>query len=388
MLRYANEACAATACVRRVASHRTLPRDARTSVNLSKPHPFLCELLKMTTLVRAAVLTKYFGVAQQVGLNPQPLLRRLGLTQSMLENPEQLIAADTAVTLLEESARESGCGTFGLLMAEARQMSDFGPVSLLLNHQPTLREALQTTVHYRHLLNEALALFIEEVGKTVIVREEVVTDKAIPVRQATDLALGALFRLCSGLLGRNWHPLSVNFTYQAEGDPQVYRRLFGCKLDFGSEFNGFIFAAVDLDKPNPLADPLMARHAERYIESLPGVSEHSLVLDVRKAIYILLPMGRATIEQVAQAQSINLRTLQRRLEDEQVTFSELINDVRRDLVLRYMGNPRYSLGRIAELLGYSVPSSFTRWFAAQFGMPPAAWRQQWRKKGDGAETRE
>ena len=88
MLRYANEACAATACVRRVASHRTLPRDARTSVNLSKPHPFLCELLNMTTLVRAAVLTKYFGVAQQVGLNPQPLLRRLGLTQSIRAKEE------------------------------------------------------------------------------------------------------------------------------------------------------------------------------------------------------------------------------------------------------------------------------------------------------------
>ncbi|MBF7729026.1 AraC family transcriptional regulator [Pseudomonas sp. N040] len=342
----------------------------------------------MTTLVRAAVLTKYFGVARQVGLNPQPLLRRLGLTQAMLENPDQLLAADTAVTLLEESARESGCSTFGLRMAEARQMADFGPVSLLLNHQRTLREALQTTVQYRHLLNEALALFIEEVGKTVIVREEVVTDRPIPARQATDLALGALFRLCSGLLGQNWHPLSVNFTYEAVPDQQDYRRLFGCKLEFGSEFNGFIFSAIDLDKPNPLADPVMARHAERFIDSLPGVSEHSLVLDVRKAIYILLPMGRATIEQVAQAQGINLRTLQRRLEEEGVTFSELINEVRRDLVLRYMGNPRYSLGRIAELLGYSVPSSFTRWFTTQFGLAPAAWRQEWRKRGSSVEGRE
>jgi AraC-like DNA-binding protein len=334
----------------------------------------------MTTLVRAAVLGKYFEVARAFGLNPQPLLRRYGLTPAMLENPDQLIAADLAVTLLEDSARESGCCTFGLHMAEARQMADFGPVSLLLSHQRTLRDALQTTVHYRHLLNEALALFIEEVGQTVIVREEVVTDRPIPARQATDLALGALFRLCSSLLGQKWQPLSVNFTCQAPPDQQFHRRLFGCKLEFGSEFNGFVFSAVDLDKPNPLADPVMARHAERFIEGMPGFSEHSLVLDVRKAIYILLPMGRATIEQVAQAQAINLRTLQRRLEQEGVTFSGLINEVRRDLVLRYMGNPRYSLGRIAELLGYSVPSSFTRWFITQFGMAPAAWRQQWRKE--------
>lgn len=330
----------------------------------------------MTTLIRAAALTKYLVVAQNVGLNPQVVLRRFGLSQSMLDNPEQQIPADTAVALLEESARESSCSTFGLRMAEARTMADFGPVSLLLSHQRTLRAALMTTVQYRHLLNEALALFIEEVGKSVIVREEIVTDQPMPARQATELALGALFRLCSSLLGQRWHPLSVNFTYAAPDDQQVYRRLFGCRLEFGSEFNGFVFAAADLDAPNPLADPVMAGYAERFIDSLPGVSEHSLILDVRKAIYLLLPMGRASIEQVAQSQGVNLRTLQRRLDDESVTFSELINEVRRDLVRRYMENPRYSLGRIAELLGYSMPSSFTRWFTSQFGMAPAAWRKK------------
>jgi AraC-like DNA-binding protein len=40
-----------------------------------------------------------------------------------------------------------------------------------------------------------------------------------------------------------------------------------------------------------------------------------------------------------------------------------------------MQNPGYSMARIAGLLGYSVPSSFTRWFAAEFGATPATWRQ-------------
>jgi AraC-like DNA-binding protein len=198
-------------------------------------------------------------------------------------------------------------------------------------------------------------------------------------RQATELALGALFRLCSSLLGQRWHPLSVNFAYPPPEDQLVYRRMFGCKLEFGSEFNGFVFTAEELDAPNPMADPVMAGYAERFVDSLLDDREHSHVLDVRKAIYLLLPMGRATIEQVAQSQGINLRTLQRRLEDEGVTFSQLVNEVRRDLVRRYMANSRYSLGRVAEMLGYSVPSSFTRWFTSQFGMAPAVWRQKYKK---------
>ena len=49
-------------------------------------------------------------------------------------------------------------------------------------------------------------------------------------------------------------------------------------------------------------------------------------------------------------------------------------DVRRDLVQRYMGNSQYTLRRISELLGYSMLSSFSRWFSAEFGVAPVIWR--------------
>ncbi|MCY1417792.1 HTH-type transcriptional regulator VirS [compost metagenome] len=125
---------------------------------------------------------------------------------------------------------------------------------------------------------------------------------------------------------------------------------------------------------NPHADPAMARYAQRYLDSLQGDQGPSLLFDVRKAVYLLLPMGRATIEQIAQTQGMNVRTLQRRLKEDNCTFNDVINDVRRDLVVRYLENPNYSLSRIADMLGYSMASSFTRWFIAQFGMPPATWR--------------
>ncbi|MBT8769518.1 AraC family transcriptional regulator [Metapseudomonas boanensis] len=330
----------------------------------------------MTTMVRAAALTNYFEVAQHLGLNPHQQLRQVGLSASLLENPEQRLPTSAVATLLEESAQAANCPNFGLRMAESRQLSDFGAISLLLSHQPSLRNALDTIVQYRHLLNESLALYVDEVGKTVILREEIVTDPPVPIRQGIELAIGVLFRMCSALLGAHWRPLTVNFTHDAPPELQVHRRLFGCKLEFGSEFNGIVCQAADLDKPNPLADPAMAKYAQRFVESLPGATEQSALADVRKAIYLLLPMGRATIEQISQSLGMNVRTLQRRLEDSGVTFSDLINDVRKDLVLRYMENPRYSLSRIADLLGYSVASSFTRWFTSQFGMAPAAWRRE------------
>ncbi|WP_432260942.1 AraC family transcriptional regulator [Cupriavidus sp. TMH.W2] len=328
----------------------------------------------MGTLIRTGVLTNYFKVARQLGLEPQPLLRKLGLSSEMLADPEHWISGSGAVTLLEESARLTQCPTFGLRMADLWQLSDLGVVSVLLTHQRTLRDALGTLIQYRHLMNEFLVIRIEETGKKVIVREDVVADDAGPSMQSIELALGSLSRLCSTLLGTSWHPLGVSFTHDAPPDLRLHRRIFGGKLEFASTFNGLICRAADLDLPNPIADPVMARHAQRLLEGLPGANEPSIVLEVRKAIYLMLPAGRATIEQVAQGLGMNVRTLQRQLEGAGKVFSDMVTGVRRDLVIHYMDNRSYSFGRIAESLGYSTYGSFVRWFAAQFGMTPTQWR--------------
>ncbi|WP_332678394.1 AraC family transcriptional regulator [Brevundimonas sp.] len=332
----------------------------------------------MSTLIRAAGLTNYVNVACQVGLNPRTLLRKVGLSEAALADPDLRVSSSTVVALLEESAHESRCPTFGLRMAEARQLSDFGAMSLLLTHQATLGDALRTTIAYRHLFNEAVAIHLEEVGDTVIVRTEVVTDASASSRQATELALGVLFRMCSALLGSHWRPYSVNFCHAAPPDLQVHRRIFGtaAKIEFNSDFNGFVCSAADLKQKNPTADPVMARYAERFLETLPVPNDLSVLRDARLAIYLFLPMGRATIELVAQAVGLNVRTFQRQLEEAGSTFSDLLTEVRRDLALRYIQNERYPLGRVAELLGYAMPSSFTRWFTAQFGMAPAQWRAE------------
>lgn len=335
----------------------------------------------MTTLVRAAVLTNFLEVARERGLNPVPLIHEAGLRRSMLDDPEQRIPLDAAIQLLESAALASSYPQFGLRMAETRQLSDFGVVSLLISHQRTLRDALTSTIQYRHLLNDALAMQIEDAGPLVIVREEVVATAS--ARQATELAMGVLFRMCGAVLGERWQPHSVNFTHDAPADLSVHKRVFGCRIEFASEFNGIVCAAADLDMPNPTADPAMARYAQRFVESLPYVSEPSVVLDVRKAIYLMLPSGRASSEYVAQGLGLSLRTMQRQLDEAGVSFSQLLNEVRRDLVKRYIENPRYSLVRVSELLGYSTQGSFTRWFISQFGMAPQQWRQRLRPAPQG-----
>ena len=330
----------------------------------------------MAAFVRSAALGNYTEVARRHGLDPGRMIRDAALDPAFLASPDLRIPTASVVALLERSARESRCPTFGLEMAESWRMSDFGAISLLLAHQRTLRDALESTIRYRHLLNDTVSLSIEDADSFVIVRADLVAEAAARSRQSIELAIGVVFRLFRALLGPQWRPRRVQFAHAAPAEMSVHRRIFGAGIAFGGDFNGIVCDAADFDRPNPSSDATMALHAQRFVESLPGARAPGEAEDVRRSIYQLLPHGRATIEQVARALGTNPRMLQRRLDACGETFSGLLNATRRELVMRYLENPAYSLTQIAALLGYGFPSSFTRWFAGEFGTSPARWRAQ------------
>ena len=75
-------------------------------------------------------------------------------------------------------------------------------------------------------------------------------------------------------------------------------------------------------------------------------------------------------------------TLQRLLEREGCTFGEILNDIRRELAQRYLAEPSHPIATVAELVGYRTPSSFTRWFTAEFGQSPTTWRAHAQGRGE------
>ncbi|MDE2363203.1 MAG: AraC family transcriptional regulator [Hyphomicrobiales bacterium] len=325
--------------------------------------------------IRSAALANFADVARQVGLDPFALVRRVGIDARALTDGDLRVSAARVAELLECAASDANCPTFGLRMAESRKTSDFGAVSLVISHQATLRDVLETMVRYRNLLNSTLALHVEMVGDIFDVKEELVVDFDGPKTQSYELAVGILSRLFRSILGDRWRPVAAHFTHARPADTGIHRRLFGERVEFDADFNGLSGLASDLDRANVAADPALARYAHQFVETLNDARQSSMEHETRKAVYLLLPLGGASIERVARSLGVHERTLQRRLAEEGVEFSDLVNGVRRELVERYLANPAYSLTRIAEMLGYGQLSSFTRWFAAQFGAAPSAWRK-------------
>jgi AraC-like DNA-binding protein len=64
------------------------------------------------------------------------------------------------------------------------------------------------------------------------------------------------------------------------------------------------------------------------------------------------------------------------LADENTTYEEVVDQLRRSLALQYVKEPSLSLSQIAWLLGYEGSTSFNHAFKRWTGQSPSAARNQ------------
>lgn len=96
--------------------------------------------------------------------------------------------------------------------------------------------------------------------------------------------------------------------------------------------------------------------------------------DIENAISSLLPHGRVLVEDVARSLGMSERTLARRLSDEGLNFTEVIQHLRRDLAVRYLKERNLHVSKIEWLLGFHEVSSFTHAFKRWTGETPSQMR--------------
>lgn len=330
-----------------------------------------------TPRIRSINLNKYSKVAQELGIDPLRLLRQVGLDHGYLNSPDLQVPETAFAQLLEASASQSGDASVGLLIGSCWRLSDFGPISLLLQHQISLASMLAVLKDYHYLLSSTITTETVTQGRLSIVQLHLNTERETPGRHPMELGISALLCLCRHQMGKDWNPMGVHFTHGAPGSTAQHRRLLGCEVVFGSDFDGIVLTTEDLRRPDPEYDSGMEEHARALIGQLaPGLGSRPVEQQVRNALQSLLPHGRHSIAQIAGALGCTSRSLQRQLESSQTCFQDLLDTVRSEAAVRALKNPRLSISETAALTGFAEISSFTRWFSKRFHQSPSHWRQQ------------
>ncbi len=135
------------------------------------------------------------------------------------------------------------------------------------------------------------------------------------------------------------------------------------------------FSKQLVDAPLTHANPELARiNDQAVVDYLARFDRNSITMQVRTKIIEGLHDGTPHQESIAHSLNVSLRSLQRKLNNEDTSFKTLLETTRRELALHYIRETHRSLGEITYLLGFSEPSNFTRAFKRWTGVSPIEYR--------------
>jgi AraC-like DNA-binding protein len=339
-------------------------------------------------LARYASLNGYLDLCRSIGINPVPLLRGAGLDPAGLGVQDRWVSAAALAKVLEDSAAQSGYEDFGLRMAERRQFANLGPLSLVVREEPDVRSAIGILSRYQHMYNEALRTRLDEVNDVATVRIGADFGEPVAGRQFTELAVAVMHRLLTGFLGSSWRPLAVCFTHSSPKRAGMHRQLFGPALNFDHDFSGIVLLASDLDTPNKMSDPGLQPYAKQILDSFGTPADVTLADRVRELIELLLPTGRCSADLVARSLGSDRRTVHNHLAQTGQSYSSILNSARTELAERLVGNSEHTFSEVADMLSFSAPSNFSRWFHGHFGCSPRDWRVRHEQRPAGSRNGE
>ncbi|HEY0845404.1 MAG TPA: AraC family transcriptional regulator ligand-binding domain-containing protein [Noviherbaspirillum sp.] len=192
---------------------------------------------------------------------------------------------------------------------------------------------------------------------------------------AIELNLKVIHGFASWLAAREIPLVRIDFAFDRPAYADDLLNFFPGPAFFGQPCNRLVFDLRQLSLR-------VQRHAgdlRDYLATLPRdwmflrMNERLASHQVR--VYLLHHgLDGAHVEQVARALNISVRTLCRRLEEENTSFQQVKDDVRRDIAIDRLTNSDAPLARIAAELGFGDVSSFHRAFRGWTGMTPKAYR--------------
>lgn len=278
---------------------------------------------------------------------------------------------------LSKAAETLNDPMLGLHLGSTITPKHMGVLGYVLLACGTLGLALQRLQQYHQLIYDVNPMQIELHGSQLhlIWGQEMGRPGAL----VDETAISSLIQFCRDITDMpNYSPLSVAFVNPTPDNIDDYQEWFGCSVIFEQAETRVVVDSQVLNMPLRRADPalieILALQADALLEELPQTTSEPLSNTVRQHIAHQLHKGEPNVETLAAELNITSRTLHRRLSAEGAVFRELLQQIRHQLAKDYLQDPRLQLVEIAQLLGYSEQSAFSRAFKTWQGQSPKQYR--------------
>lgn len=295
-----------------------------------------------------------------------------------LEQPEAHVAWEDCLERLRVVLGITRDPAIGLAAGERATIGALHVVGHVLISCRNLREAIQVYLRFAPLVFAGAGFALREQGDTacfVFTPPPCEGDSARFVAEfGLTIAKGVGELFCASFADPRFE---VRFRHTRPAYASEYDRVFGCAVSFDQTENALVMPRHVLDVPYVYADEglkqMLAARAERLLERQLGSS--SPAHRVRQVLRGL-DLDGVDLDLVAKQLGLSTHVLQRRLREQGVTFSGLLDDVRRDLACEALRYPESCIKALSERLGFSEPCAFHRAFRRWTGTTPARYRER------------
>lgn len=269
------------------------------------------------------------------------------------------------------------------------ELSAYRVLFVYIIHAPTLRESLQRAANYfTRFEAENRSFSISTIGDTVHWEFNLGAIDSSAVPASADFTMDEL-RWLPGLPGRMlamylWHRqaswltgnfidlIGVHFDCAPYGSANDYTESFGAPVYFNADWCGLEFHKRYLDAPLVQNENGLDRMLASFPAELIEVDELSSSVSARVRGLIGTDFSKPlpSLEDVAERLFTTSPTLHRRLRDEGTSFQKLKDCCRRDAAIELLRDDENTGTSVAEVLGFSDPSTFYRAFKKWTGMTP------------------
>jgi AraC-like DNA-binding protein len=358
--------------MRRASPNRSIGKAAKSGRRANVRHLALQpDALGIATRLAAGRLRK-------AGIVLKPLLRSAGLSVSQIDRKDMRISVASQIRFLELAAKALKDPLLGFRLARDFEPRQIGLLHYIATSSETLGDALDRAQRYSSIANAGVILKCSEVRNFRIgLRYAGVARHSD--RQQMEALITWLVRFCRDSTDRHLNPIAVHFVHRRSGDCSELEKYLGCRIEFGADTDQIIFDKKAKQLRLVGTDPYLNETLLHYCEEALAYrrsSAGSLRVSIENAIAPLLPHGKARLDAVAQTLGVGSRTLARRLTAEDLSFGEVLNQLRSDLATHYLGEANLSISQIAWLVGYQGVSAFSHGYKRWTGMNPKRMRDK------------
>lgn len=332
------------------------------------------------TRVLVGLVNHFLEHASFFGINRQELLLQGGLTEEQLGDSNQCIPLHYFENVVAYTYRTCKDPLIALSFFQKMDSTAYGVLGHLVPLASSLNKAIETLKEFQPLIGCIGDISLQAESDVVYWKWKCRSNDPIFSRCANEYNLSWWLSLLRLVRNEEFSILkAVHFTHSlAKPELQAYyETFFGCPVYFDQAETALLLSPKSLTMTLKTGNAGLYDSVRLFASKLLEQQrvEQNFAQQVKAQIYLLLHHERLSRENIAEQLGVNVRTLSRKLQLEESSYSKLLDEVRFELAVNYLESYQHSVSFISKALGFYTSHSFISWFKLQTQLTPIQYRK-------------